>query len=257
MKSRLIHWLTAKSSSGYGVHSPFTYNFTVEVLHKDQDSEVFRQIEKMRKALLKSEQLVQATVPGTAEPIVGKRLKIRKIAAQALCRPTEGRLLNRLANYMKPGSIIEIGTSLGISTLYLAMANPETLVVSLEGNEEVAMVARKQFENSGINNIDLMTGEFSDTLPQILSYKLTSPFLAFIDGNHYYEPTIRYFNMLKKVAGDDSIFVFHDIHWSEDMERAWRVIGQDAQVNMTIDLYSMGLVFFKSGLSKQHYKFRL
>ncbi|MBK9358768.1 MAG: class I SAM-dependent methyltransferase [Bacteroidales bacterium] len=79
---------------------------------------------------------------------------------------------------------------------------------------------------------------------------------AFIDGNHTKEATLRYFGQLVKHAGNNSVYIFHDIHWSAEMEQAWNEIKNHEKVIITIDLFHMGLVFFRKELSRQHFIIR-
>jgi predicted O-methyltransferase YrrM len=87
-----------------------------------------------------------------------------------------------------------------------------------------------------------------DLLPQVGKLDF-----AFIDGNHTYKATVSYFETLLKVAHNDTVFVFDDIHWSEGMEKAWNEICDNGQVTVSIDLFRMGIVFLNKDLSKQKF----
>ena len=75
--------------------------------------------------------------------------------------------------------------------------------------------------------------------------------LLFIDGNHKYEPALRYFNIIRKYAKEDTIIIFDDIHWSAEMESAWKMITADENVSVSIDVFRCGIVFFKKGIAKE------
>ena len=53
------------------------------------------------------------------------------------------------------------------------------------------------------------------------------------------------------------IIAIDDIHYSEDMERAWTEIKQDPRVTTTMDLYHMGLLFVDPHYLKRHYIIRV
>ncbi len=164
-------------------------------------------------------------------------------------------MLARLAAWQKPTHILELGTSLGISTLYFAAACPTATIITLEGCREVLTLAENNFSQAGMKNIRSMAGPFEKTLPRVLSGDFR-PNLVLIDGNHDYQPTLEYFHHLLALATPDTVLIFDDIHWSSGMERAWKEICARPEVTLSIDIFSMGLAFFKSGFVKQHFILR-
>ncbi|HFC01093.1 MAG TPA: class I SAM-dependent methyltransferase, partial [Phaeodactylibacter sp.] len=161
--------------------------------------------------------------------------------------------LFRLVNFYKPKTMLELGTSLGISTLYQASASLNANFITLEGDPEIAKLARFHFEKFKIKNITLVEGQFDHTLLPALQ-RLKSLDYIFIDGNHRMQPTLSYFEEALKFAHNESVFVFDDIHWSEEMEAAWEKIKAHPQVRISIDLFHMGIVFFrKEKREKEHF----
>ncbi len=149
--------------------------------------------------------------------------------------------------------MLELGTSLGISAAYLASGAQEAdnssgatnaKLLTLEGAGAVAAVAAANFRSLGLENIELVTGGFDDRLPGVLD-KMGRIDLAFVDGNHRKEPTLRYFNLLIGCASPSAVLIFDDIHWSREMEEAWEAIKQDPRVLLTVDLFFIGLVFLR------------
>ena len=154
-----------------------------------------------------------------------------------------------------PLDIFEIGTSLGIATTYMASGKPQATITTLEGCPETAQIAKENFQKQNLNNIEVIIGEFDQSLDQIPKSK---PFdLIFFDGNHQKEATIRYFNKCLELAHEQSIFILDDIHWSKGMEAAWEEIKNHKKVSMTVDTYKWGLVFFSKGREKQHFTIRI
>ena len=159
-------------------------------------------------------------------------------------------LLHKIINYYNYKSVLELGTSLGITTSYLAKANTE--VVTIEGCNEISKIATSTFNKLSLKNIKLIMGEFNNVLPNLLSN--SKPFdMILIDGNHKYQATVDYFEMLVNNINENSLIVFDDIHWSDEMEKAWNEIKNDKRVSISIDIFQLGLIFFRKGINKQDY----
>ncbi len=101
----------------------------------------------------------------------------------------------------------------------------------------------------------IVTGNIDQTLAAHVP-ALESIDLVFFDANHRYEPTLRYFETCLPKTHNDSLFVFDDIHWSAEMERAWAEIKAHPAVTVTIDLFWVGLVFFRREQPKQDFVLR-
>jgi len=146
--------------------------------------------------------------------------------------------------------IVELGTSFGINALYLSEAKGAT-VTTFEGAPAIADIAALTFEFAGKENIRLTVGNIDQTLPAFLQQVRQVDFV-FIDANHMYGPTIRYFEWLLKKIHERSVLVVDDIHCSPGMERAWEEIKGHRLVYGSADLYRCGIVFFDPSLNKQH-----
>lgn len=218
----------------------------------------YEAIEARRRQLLSSPASITVTDFGAGSHTgAGRQRRVADIARTAAKPPHLAQLLFRLANYFRPATILELGTSLGLTTAYLAAADSRTKVVTLEGCPNVAGVARETFAALQLQNIEIVEGNIDDTLAPALS-ALGAPLgFAFFDGNHRYEPTLHYFEQCLAHRTPESVFVFDDIHWSEEMERAWEVIKAHPDVTVTVDLFYIGLVFFRTGQPKQHFSLRV
>jgi predicted O-methyltransferase YrrM len=152
--------------------------------------------------------------------------------------------------------MIELGTSLGISSMYQAAGNPDGRLITLEGCPETANAARRNFKGEAFTNIEVITGNFDSSLPALLK-ELKQVDYVYIDGNHTLDATLNYFRLLKKHVNSTSVLVFDDIYWSEGMQKAWREIVADPDTTVTIDFYQFGLVFFNKDLTRQAFRLRL
>jgi tRNA A58 N-methylase Trm61 len=156
------------------------------------------------------------------------------------------------ANKTGANTILELGTSLGITTGYLGKARRNARIYTLEGCPEIAKIAKENFKLLMLPQIEIIIGNFDDTLADVL-LKETSFDFIFIDGNHQKEATLRYFNQVLPYINEHSVIIFDDIHWSPDMESAWNTIIQNELLTVTIDLFEMGIVFFRKEQKKQHF----
>lgn len=249
----LRYFLLASNGKGHGVHSPFVFDFIKNVLTDKRQFYAYQSVEGIRKQMITDDTLLKIKDFGAGSNLTkSNQRKVNSIARASLKPAKYGQLLFRIANYYKSKNIVELGTSLGVTTAYLASANTTGTVVTMEGADEVANVAVKNFEQLGLTNIDLITGDFDDTLTGALK-KLSTVDLAFIDGNHRKEPTLNYFYQLLEKGNESSIFIFDDIHWSKPMEEAWHEISHHAYVTLSIDLFFIGLIFFRPQQKKQQH----
>ena len=256
-KKYLRYYFTASNGKGHGIHSPFVYQLVREVFNDSRHFYAYDRVEKLRQDLLqKSEVLeIEDFGAGSGSGATNKR-SIRSIVKNAAKPKKLGQLLFRLVLHFQPQHILELGTSLGMTTAYLAAAKTSAQVVTIEGSEAIAEEARYHFYNLGLNNIRQITGNFDTMLKSTLTETKSVDF-AFIDGNHRYQPTNQYFKQILLYINNESVLVFDDIHWSKEMEQAWDEIKADPQVRLTIDLFFIGLVFFKKEFKeKQHFTIR-
>lgn len=214
-------------------------------------------VEARRQQLLNSPASVAVTDFGAGSRTrAGRQRRVADIARTAAKPPHLAQLLFRLVNHFRPATILELGTSLGLTTAYLASADSRHCVVTFEGCPNVAAVARETFATLRLANVDIVEGNIDRTLaPALLALAVPVDF-AFFDGNHRYEPTLRYFELCLAHRTDESVFVFDDIHWSAEMEQAWEAIKAHPEVTMTVDLFYIGVVFFRKNQPKQHFWLR-
>lgn len=255
---KYLHYLaTASNGKGHGVHSPFVFDFINRVLRDRQSYEWYEKIEKVRNELLNNRAAIEVEDHGAGSSMIASGKKVIKdIAQSSLKNKKFGQLFFRIAKYCKPATIIELGTSFGISASYFAAGSPRSKVYTLEGSDTIAHIASGTFESLNLRNIELIRGNFDATLPRLLK-KIETVHLAFIDGNHRKKPTLEYFNVLLRYSGEHTVLIFDDIHWSAEMEEAWQEIQRHAAVTLTIDLFFVGVLFFKKDFkAKQHFAIR-
>ena len=254
---KLINYLLFSGhGKGHGIHSPFVFNLISDVFRNKIDPAIVLTIENIRKKNLSDKRTINVLDLGAGSSRMKTNTRrVSEIARYSSVPPKYGILLSNMAAEFGKPAVIEFGTSLGISTMYLASGNPESVIYTMEGCKETARIARDNFNDAGLRNIKLLTGSFDSLLPEIKDLKV-KPGLVFIDGDHREEPLMRYFSTMSDIAGPETVIIIDDIHTSEEMESAWSRIRQHENVSVTIDIFRMGLVFFRKGISHIDYIIR-
>ena len=253
----LKYLLASSNGKGHGMHSPFVFEFITKVMNDKKDYPEYVWGEGLRGKYLTDYEILNVEDFGAGSAVSKTNQRTARSIAKNAAKPKKyGQLLFRIVRYYKPSTIIELGTSMGVTSLYLSIANPDGQVTTIEGSAEVAAFAKKHLDIFQPLSLKLITGNFDDVLPAVLKGMNNIDF-AFIDGNHRREPTERYFQMLLAKTNNDSILIFDDIHWSHEMEDAWEAIKNHPDVRCTIDLFFIGIVFFRQEFrEKQHFNIR-
>ena len=237
---------------GHGVHSPFVFDLINNVIDNTGVFYGFDKIEEIRKELLQDDNTIKINDLGAgSKKFSSEERRISDIAKYSLKSTKQASFLMRIANYINAKSIIEVGTSLGITTMYLSLLKQAT-ITTIEGDENIFKIADNNFKKLNIKNINNICANFDDVLPEIIN-KTDRVDLAFVDGNHTKEATLRYFELLKQKVHKNSVLIFDDIYWSKGMFEAWEIIKKDSKVVVSIDLFHLGLVFFKKDMPKQDF----
>ena len=247
VKTYLNYWLD--SVNEHSLHSPFLYDLYTKVINVQPTPDL--EIEKLRFDLLKTHREIKVQDLGAkSKHFETSTRKISEIAETSSSNIRFSSLYQRLAEYAEARTVVELGTSFGLNTLYLAKKRG-VKVYTFEGSESIAEVAEDTFRFSGTTNIELIKGNINSTLYSTLS-RIPKVDFAFIDANHQYEATIKYFEELLMKVQHKSIMVIDDIHGNPGMNKAWKEICKHDLVHTTLDLYRCGILFFDPSLTKQH-----
>jgi len=257
----LRHLLTAWNTTGEGIHSPYLFRLVRFVMRDENTFYCFADIERRRAYLKACEDELDVLDFGSAGSPEGKHIprRVCDIAKIQLESPKIGQLLFRIVNFMtqeqhRPLEILELGTSLGITTAYLASASSKNNITTLEGSREVLKIAQGVWRALKLENISWQEGNIDHTLFKYAREQLD---LAYVDANHTYEATKRYVDFLLPRMTEKGIIVLDDIHYSQGMERAWEELKQDKRVTTTMDLYHIGMIFVDPHYLKRHYRIRI
>jgi len=244
------------SKNEHGVHSPFVFNLVTKCFYDKTKYAEYSILKNYRNSLLENNETIEVTDFGAGSKVFKSNTRaINQIASNAGISKKRAELLFRIINYFKPSTTLEIGTSLGLATSALSTGNKKAEITTLEGCAQTSSVAKNQFETFNLNNINLVTTEFSNYLKNsqlsIINYQL-----IYFDGNHSKAATLEYFELLLPTITNESVWIFDDIHWSKDMEEAWESIQKHPKVTVTIDTFQWGIVFFRQEQPKEHFVIR-
>jgi len=250
IKNYIRHFFTAKRK-GHDVHSPFAYKLCEEVFYNTAGFYDFEKLEKLRRQLQNNETSLEVEDFGAgSKTFVSKQRRVGDIAKKGITTRRQSELLYRLVNFLNPKNVIELGTSIGLNTIYLARANNKSRIYSIEGSKKIYDFATKLISNNDVNNCELINGKFDEILPGLLG-KLNTLDLFYVDGNHTYEATLKYFYQALEKKNNDSVFIFDDIYWSNGMTRAWGEIKKHHDVTLCIDTFHFGFIFFKKEIKEK------
>ena len=238
--------------NAHGLHSPFVYEFYTKVV-KSAKKRNENRIEKLRKSLIKDQSIVEVSDLGAgSKSSKSTQRKINEITKSASIPPKFGRLIQAIIGFYNCKELLELGTSMGIGSAYMASASNSPRLTTIEGCPNIAAKAKANFDALNLDNIDLLIGDFDTVLGNKINPDKIFD-LIYIDGNHAYEPTIRYFEFALKHTNEDSFIVFDDIYWSDGMTEAWEEIKKSDKIHVSMDLFRMGIVCKKQKQRKQDF----
>ena len=265
IKSYLVFLWNSKNQ--HGVHSPFVFNLVTKCFYDTTKYPEYSILKKYRKSLLANNETIEVNDFGAGSRVFKSNTRaISKIAKTAGISPKRAKLLFRIVNYFQPNTILEIGTSLGLATSALSLGleaktnraklNKNAKITTLEGCLNTLNQCQLQLQKFNFNNITAINTEFSSYLSTQNPIPNTQD-LIYFDGNHSKKATLDYFELLLQTNTNDSVWIFDDIHWSKDMEEAWKIIQNHPKVTVTIDTFQWGIVFFRSEQKKEHFVIRV
>ncbi|WP_456379241.1 O-methyltransferase [Lutibacter sp.] len=245
-----------KSTNQHGVHSPFVYNLITKCFYNKTNISKINLVNTSKHWLFSNKKSITITDFGSGSKVFKtNERKVADIAKVAGIGKKKIALLLRILDYFNIENILEIGTSVGLSTAVLSIGKPTATINTLEGCTNTATIAQELFTKFKLKNIQLTIGNFDKTLPLITTNNQFD--LIYFDGNHQKEATLRYFNLCLKTVHNNSIFIFDDINWSVEMQQAWSTIKNHPKVTISIDTFFWGIVFFRKEQEKEHFIIRV
>lgn len=250
IKHYLRHFFSAKRN-GHGIHSPFAYQLCEEVFYNELSFYDFIPLSTVRNGLLNNQESLEVEDYGAgSKTFKSKVRRIKDIAKQGISSQKQSELLYKLMNFLHASNAIELGTSLGLNTLYMARVNKNATVISIEGSKTLSDFAAQLALKNKVNNIRFINARFEDAFPKLLQ-EINKLDVLYVDGNHTYEATLNYFKQALEKRHKHSVFIFDDIYWSKGMTKAWEEVKKNEAVTLSIDTFYFGIVFFKEELKEK------
>lgn len=254
----ILYYTRSKHAKGHGIHSPFVYDFVRKVLvQKKTKKHQKTQVKNLRKKLTKKTDIINLANHGAGSRIQNehKSFPIGKLIKQSGLTTKYITLLIDTIQHYKYNNFLELGTCCGLTTTAVAIANPKLDIVTIENAHERASWAQKEFKRRELNNINLIEMDFTSAINRL--NKNNKRFdMVFIDGDHTYEGTMKYFKLLKPMMNENGVLIFDDIYWSKEMTQAWKEICNTQSCGITIDMYRMGMLFIRPNQHIEHFIIR-
>lgn len=245
-----------KTKNQVRTNSPFIFNLTTKCLYKKTNHNFWGSFLKVKRQLLDTKKKIKVTDFGSGSRVFkSDERQVSRIVKVAGISNKKAKLLIRLINYFQPKKVLEIGTSLGLGTSAIKIGNKEVKITTLEGCPETSKIAHQLFNRNGFKTIDILTGNFKETLPKIIKNNQFD--FIYFDGNHTKTATLEYFDTCLPTINNDTVWVFDDIYWNNEMQETWAEIKKHPKVTITVDLFYLGIVFFRKEKGKEHFKIRV
>ncbi|MEM9984605.1 MAG: class I SAM-dependent methyltransferase [Bacteroidota bacterium] len=187
-------------------------------------------------------------------PQAWRKVRVKQLAQSGATRGRKGSLLAALAAFKPAERVLELGTQLGISAAYLASGMaPQGILYSIEGDPTLHAMAQTHLDQLGlIQRCRLWQGDFERVLNTQLSLTDFQPDLVYLDGNHRKEPSLQYFDLIHPHLTEGGLIILDDIHWSPEMQAAWKDLKNRPEVQMSIEVWPLGILMLGSGSPREH-----
>ena len=243
------------SKNQHGIHSPFVYKLITQCFYNKHHFDEYTFWDQAQQQALDSEEVLDVKDVGAGSKVFDGNLRpVSKIAQHVSISRKRARLMMRVVDYLSVTKALELGTSIGLGSLSIA-GNQKVNLKTVEACPKTSAYAQRQFDSLNLSKITAINSSFTENLAQLKSEEKFD--LVFIDGHHDGKATLMYFESLIKHKHNDTVFIFDDIHWSPSMEMAWESIKAHDKVQVTIDTFQWGLVFFRKEQVKQDFIIRV
>ena len=219
---RIKSWTRLWQRRGFGIHSPYAYRLITEVIREKARFYAYDEL-----AYLQNEN-------------AHNDYKIKRKRA---------RMLFRMVNRFQPTHILEIGSSGGITTLYMKRANSNSYITIAEPRHEIAEQTRKMLAEKNCT----ATVTETDFKTAMQSYLQTPDIRPFILVNRM--PKAAYHNLADLL--DTSLIPYTVLlidGINHKMQRTvWKHLISDERVRVAMDMKHYGLILCNPKLNKQTY----
>lgn len=221
---------------GFGIHSPFAFRLITKVIREKARYYAYDDIEAIRHERVENH-------------LSRSQKRLRKRISTS-----RGRLFFRLTNFFRPHKILEIGSSWGISTLYLRLADRSSQLTVAEPADEVVRFAERLLAEAGVK-ADFVRENYETFLPDYLEQNSER---LYIVVNRLPKSYYGMLSRLLDVALDkQSLLIIDGIRSNSAVKSWWESLIKDPRVRVTVDMKNVGFVCCDPKLNKQDYQVAL
>lgn len=220
------------STNQYGVHSPFVYALIIQCFYNRKLKPAYQKIKKFQELVNHKDSLSQTSI------------SFKK-----------SKLLHRLVHYFQPQLILDLSLSAGSVAVSIS-ANKDIKIFTLETSEKEVDLIKVILQETGVENNKILRC-FSSLEKTLSNFNRKNIDLIYWRQSKMMDSSIAVFYQLLPFVSKESIIIFDGIHQSAENESNWEIIKNHTAVQVTVDIFFWGLVFFKEGQAKQHFKVRV
>jgi len=243
-----------KAKGRHGTHSPFVYDFVDRCLTLKIPEEFVQDKKRYFNDLKNDQSILTIEDHGAGSKYLSNKRKVSDIFKTSSSRGKYGDLLYKISRHYEPKNVLELGTSLGIGTLYLSKGNPGGQINTIEGCKETHHRSSEAFQKNKLSNVNSNHSRFKEFLEEYNGEKFD---LVFVDGHHDGTALLNYLEILKPHSHADTVFILDDIRWSQSMFEAWEKLQSSEFYHLTMDLFRMGIIVQRPQQEKQHFTIKL
>lgn len=215
--SYLRYLLQRKSK--FSIHSPFVYEFMTKVVNDSGSNRDYDTLWRISRLL------------------DGKNYPNRR-------RRKQGRLLYRMVRYFEPETVLTFGKLSALDTSALALGNLQTKVYLEQSSDFL-----ETLNSMGVVNVNLIRHDSNEEE----QYERLNTGFVYYSLDDFGEDSWNNLEDGFAEVDEDLVLVFEGIHHSRHTEAAWEAIKASEGVSISMDLYCVGLVFFRDGIEKQDF----
>lgn len=246
----LRYLFQSKHRRGYGVHSPSVFRLITLVIEERLPYYSYFLIEKIR--YLSNRKGVDVFLSEEGELFEKNKVCLAKWGQLGIAYD---QILFRLVNYYKPKTIVELGTTMGFSTLYLATPNSQAHVITLSEKKEISDLAKNNFKKSSVCNILLKEGGIESNFRKLIQEQVQFDFLS-INCTMLPRGFYSYCNTLLQTGSFGGVIVINEPYFWESNRDDLKKIKLHDQVRVVIDLFHIVILILDSNLQKEEFVLR-
>lgn len=235
-----------RARTRFRLHSPLLYSLATEVLDDRRNFYAFSELNMIRSILLRDSSPFDRTDYGAGSASTGRKTSVRDFVRATAGSRSKGELLFRLTHWYDPAMILETGTGIGLSAMYMHRAKQSARLITIEGDPYLAAAAANIHKQCHADRIEIRCGSFDQILPEVLT-GLSYPLQVYLDGHHKYTAMKKYLGILEEALTGPYMLIIDDIRWSAGMFRFWEETRDQDWFDLRVDLGGIGLLIRDPG----------